>query len=291
MDNILYDLIMESQGRCLESSLNESIYSDNSCNDIIFDLSNVSNEEIINQYTNFKFVGNPFIGFGSLLMENNNGEYVSKNKNITVDIDTVQKDISFIFGLKLWQFKVQKQCNDVVCAFIIPNIDDNAKLLIKSMEQLGWFNSICSRFHICNKEFVNMKFEPLYELDITKEIHNDMNVIYHVSPSVNFNEIKKNGFIPLCNNNIFDYPNRVYFIKGIVDEDTLINVAYELYKHIENQNLVKYNIYTLDVSKIPLYITFQNDPNIENGIFTYYKVRYKSVSNVRCIDLREEIFI
>lgn len=115
MDNILYDLIIESQGRCLESSLNESIYSDNNNNNnnIIFDLSNVSNEEIINQYTNFKFVGNPFIGIGSLLMENSNGEYISKNKNITVDIDTVQKDISFIFGLKPWQFKVQKQCIDL----------------------------------------------------------------------------------------------------------------------------------------------------------------------------------
>lgn len=113
MNNILYDLIIESLGRCLDSSLNESIYSDNNNNNIIFDLSNISNEEIINQYTNFKFVGNPFIGIGSLLMENSNGEYISKNKNITVDIDTVQKDISFIFGLKPWQFKVQKQCIDL----------------------------------------------------------------------------------------------------------------------------------------------------------------------------------
>lgn len=291
MEKIFHDLIFESQGRCIKSTLNESIYSNTKNNDIIFDLTNISNKEIVNQYTNFKFAGNPFIGFGSLLMENSNGEYVAKNKNITVDIETVKKDISFIFGLKPWQFKIEKQCNDVACAFLIPNIDDNAKLLIKSMKQLGWFNSICSRYYIDNKEYVNMKFEPLYELDITKEIHNNIKVIYHVSPAVNFNQIKKKGFIPLSNNNIFDYPNRVYFIKGIVDEDTLINVAYELYKYIENQNLVKYNIYTLDVSKIPLYITFQNDPNMDKGIFTYYKVPYKAVSNVRCIDLREEIFI
>lgn len=259
-------------------------------NDIPFEFSNIPINEINVLFVNFIYVMNPIMRFGSLLLENSNGEYTYENTNITVPIDTVQKDIITLFNLKPWQFKSIKQCNDVACAFIIPNIGDNVKLLIKSMNQLGWVNSIKTKYNFEGKQYINLKFEPLYELDITSEIHQLSN-IYHIFPISNHKKIIKNGFIPLNNNKLFDYPKRVYFIKDTVDDETFVNIAYELYKHCGNINKTKYNIYTLSTDKIPKYIKFQNDPYLDHACFTYYKIPYKSVTNVETIDLKDEIFL
>lgn len=256
----------------------------NEFDDIVFDLSNLTKEEIDQQYYHF-LINKRFATYTeSILFENQYGEYINKNRNITVDVDTVKHDISFIFDLTDWQFKVEKHCNDVECAFIIPNIDTNIDVLTKSMEQLGWYRSRCAEYDIYDRHYVNVKFEPLYAIDITKDIRANVQYLYHISPACNHMSIKWHGFIPKSNNKLFDYPDRVYFIKDPIDNEYLKDVCIALYENSDHK-YTKYNIYTLDVSKISIIVKFQDDPNLEHGIFTYNKVSYKSVINVNTIKL------
>lgn len=253
-------------------------------NDIEFDLFNISKSEIKNQYYNF-IIFKKDANLMSLLFENNKGKYIHENKNITVPLDIVKKDISDIFGLHDWQFQVQICCNNIACAFYIPNIGDNINLLIKSMEQLGWIKSRVVSENLYGYNYVNIKFEPLYSVDITEEVHN-IGILYHVSPLYNHKSIKKNGFIPQHKNNKFEYPDRIYFITGNVDIDYVYQVANMLN---DLTKTFKYIIYTIDVNKIPKFVKFQIDPNLENSVYTTYKIPYKFVINSEILNLNDFI--
>lgn len=252
-----------------------------------------SKDILENQWQNYIFYSiNYKFGICSLLLENNNGEYYNQNRTITIPIDTVKKDISFLFDLEPWQFTIENRANDIKCALVIPDIDDNWKLIIKSMKQLGWYCATKVRFNKYNNDWLILRFEPMYDLDVTDDIHK-LSIIYHISPYNNYKSIKKNGFMPYSKNNLFDYPDRVHFIKGVnnINKNNLLNLIQELYNINMNKDITKYNIYTLDVNKIPKYIKFQNDPNMDNGIFTYNKVPYSAVSNTELIDLSKEFII
>ena len=53
--------------------------------------------------------------------------------------------------------------------------------------------------------------------------------------------------------------------------------------------IFKYIIYTIDVNKIPKFVKFQIDPNLENSVYTTYKIPYKFVINSEILNLNDFI--
>ena len=125
----------------MENILTESTYDTPDKNlDIKFDLSHVTKDDAKRQYYNF-LIFRKESNLLSLLFEDNSGNYIHKNRTISVPAEEVKHDISTAFFLEDWQFQIQICENNIACAFYIPNTGENINLLIKSMEQLGWFKS------------------------------------------------------------------------------------------------------------------------------------------------------
>lgn len=254
-------------------------------------INSIPQDEIKNQYINYRFtkISNLFKYniVSPILKENESGEYINKNRTITVDAKTVQHDICQLFGLSPWQFVLLNCANNITCLMYIPDIDINVKLLEQTMLQLGWGLGRCMKVDPFNKHYAILKFEPLYGIDVTNEIHK-LKYIYHISPAINYKSIKQNGFIPQNKNNIFNYPDRIYFLKDAeyINKSYFIEVIMELYN---TNNMTKYLVYKLDVNKIPYKIKFQDDPNTEDGCFTYDNLSYKSVIDIIKIDLSNEL--
>ena len=149
------------------------------------------------------------------------------------------------------------------------------------MKQLGFFPSISSWKRRGFMIWKAIKFEPYEQVEITKEAKK-FHTLYHITPSYNHKNIMQNGLLPKSENNLFDYPDRVYLLYGNIDFNNLIYLTKQLYmknKKTNKHNKGLYNIYGINTSKLPNNIKIYGDPNYSKGYFT------KQIIPPNCINL------
>jgi hypothetical protein len=253
-------------------------------NSFIFDLSKIPCEELKKQYINYRFLSDNDL-FGSPLMKNmETNNYITENDGYCEPLNKVMDIITKKYNLKDWQFEIIEHANNIEVALLISDIDMNMEIIKNDMNQLGYFCSKVNKYEFLGMEWASMQFEPLYQNDVNSIVHN-FKVLFHISPIENLESIKTKGFIPQHNNKRFNYPPRVYFVKGNVTRDDLYNMTKQLAD--TNNKYGKYNIYTIEVSRINDNVKFYFDPNYEYGVFTEEPIPYYTVISVSEIEISE----
>lgn len=246
-------------------------------------ISSLKDDELNEQYIPYRLT-HSFCWYGSYLFESESGNYAQPNEGYSVPLAKVKQELACKYALKDWQFTIHKQLGNVEVAIVIADIDDNAKMVERDMEQMGYF--VGHRYQVTAKngtKWLQMQFEPKYqkELEIIKRNHY---LLIHISPIQNVESIRTNGFIPSSKNKFLSYPDRVYLYVGNDNVRELVQLLKGLY--IANGwEDDRFCLFLIDSYKVPKNIKFYIDPNMENGIYTYDKIPYSSVFKEICVDL------
>lgn len=235
-----------------------------------FSLKNIPLKFLKKQFKNFKVYLIP-LSFDNELKD------INENINRSVDIEKVRYSIMNKYPLMDWQFEIKEERNKIKIAIVIPNVDDNIRMIIDDMFKLGYFESFRNEMSEQGFPYTLIRFEPRFPNDITNQVRN-MGVIYHLSPKYNLKSIMEHGFIPQCKNTQYKFPPRIYFFKSKTNDDEFEKLGRTLYKFDDNPHKNgEYILYILSVDKIPNNVEFVGDCNYEQGVCTENKIPYDAV--------------
>lgn len=202
---------------------------------------------------------------------------LNENKNFSLPLYKVKETIIKQYHFNEWQFVISTAENNVEIAILIPNTDLYVNKLEEDMETMGYFCSLKQIIQYNGLTYKAMRFEPLYQSDVRQEKIGD-NILYHITPFSNIEAIKKNGLIPSSNNKYFNYPNRVYFLLS----NNSIREIREIAKGFRNSSGTEddYGLIVIDLNKVPTNVSFHDDPNLENAVYTYDKIPANAIVNI-----------
>lgn len=117
-------------------------------------------------------------------------------------------------------------------------------------------------------DWLQLQFEPVYQDDETDTLKSK-GFLYHITPEYNLESIKKNGIVPKSENNLFNYPDRIYLVKADTNAIELENLIKQLWQHNKNSsNNGEYCVLKINTRKLPEKIKLCLDPNYELGCWT-----------------------
>ena len=173
-------------------------------------------------------------------------------------------------------------CNRVYVYSVVANIGTNAELIEKDMEKMGYFLSSTMYYtKIDGIELHLLQFEPMCQLqdDITDDVKTKYNCLYHWTPSYNVDSIMSGGLIPTHRNKIFNYPPRIYLIKGDVNKDELKFLGFSISCcNNDKKNDGTYTLLKINLNKIDNNVRFFYDSNSDVGIYTEHPINNECIS-------------
>lgn len=237
-------------------------------------------EEIFNNFVNIRSIAphypnEDFRGiYHSPTYNNPITLYINQNLNegllITYPIDKTIKYICNYFNFPPSQVdKIKGVDGTEKIAVSFYNIGKNVEIMSKAMDICGYYLSFPKESHIPNNEWVRLEYEPKFQNDITSDILANEKFLIHITPFYNVKKIKSIGFSPRYRNDMFNYPDRVYFVKGSTDEQIIINLANRLSTFNKSAgNNGEYALIKIDLNKISDNVKFYSDPNFIDGVYT-----------------------
>ena len=230
--------------------------------DFIFDLSDVTIEDLKKQYVDYNFRG--------LITDNNDYESMiveAEEHKYSVDLNLVRNQLIRKYNLYDFQFSIETGSHGIKYAILIANVESNFKMIKEDFKHFGYYFSYVKEVNLYGMKWLALQFEPMYQ-DCRNDIIKSMTYIYHLTPYYNVESIKKNGLVPKSTNYKFNYPDRIFFIK----EDTSIPIIKKLAKRLSDANkdflnIGKYYLITLNTHLIPEHIKFYLDPLYDYGLF------------------------
>lgn len=135
-------------------------------------------------------------------------------------------------------------------------------------------------------EWVRLIFDPVVQENISKQVLNHVDILYHCSPIHNKISIEKNGIIPSNEGRVYTYNNkRVYLFTAGPKDSSFVKMMTNTTKNRKKLNKDfdgKYNIYTILSRKLPKDIKFYFDPHgtSKNCIYTTTTIPYSSIIDV-----------
>lgn len=250
----------------------------------IHEFNRIPIKELKRQYCDYFFYRNGVNSYDELI----NKASVNEDKGYSVPLNKVRSEIISKYNLREWQFKIIKGKNEVEIAVIIPKFGDNEYYIEKEMDEYGYFKSFQKVFEKEDMLWCYMRFEPTYQEDVTENVK-EIGSLIHITPTSNVQSIKANGFVPKSENDVYNYPERVYFLKGNLNRDRLIKIAkgFRQYKEqFEKQSL--YTFITIDTTKITEDVRFFADPNMTDAVYTYSTVPSSTIISEENVDLNNE---
>lgn len=201
----------------------------------------------------------------------------------TFPIDKTIEYIKDYFDLEDSQIRKSNGANGVERINVtIANRDDNLELMKKAMSYCGYFLGFPKEDKIPqNAKFVELQFEARHQKDISSELRREETTLIHITPKYNLKKIQKIGFSPRCKNEFFDYPGRIYFVRGSVNNQVSKIIAGILSNaNMSIGNTGEYVIITVDLTKIPDSIKFYEDPNFPKGLFVNENLKPDIITNI-----------
>lgn len=165
---------------------------------------------------------------------------------------------------------------------IIPNIGTNIEEMNRAMSYCGYFLGYPNESNIQKNKWVLLQYEPLHQNNITNDLKNNEDFLYHITPSYNMGKIKNIGLSPKHKNELFNFPNRVFFFKGSTDLNYIIQMSTLLSNN--NSSVANHGDYTIlkvDIKNIPNSIIFYEDPNMGNGVYTKQNIHPKYIETFK----------
>lgn len=246
-------------------------------------ISSVSDEQLEHLLIDYRRIVHPKTFHNPLFIEMSNHQLYEGMMHTRPADETIEY-ISNYFLLQKEQILhiKQSQLNDAILIFI-PNymFDENKELLNRAMTLCGWFLSNTDK----DNNWYKLQYEPLHQFNIADDIFKTEQVLYHATPVYTLKKIKYLGLSPRSKNSEFDYPNRIYFTLGSAG----IKFAEKVGKVICSKNKSKgnngqYAILTIDVKKLQKSISFYEDKNCPNSIFTNDNIRAETITDITYIN-------
>lgn len=251
------------------------------------DITKIDIQILRDNYRDFRLT--PFITAYDNLSE---GMYIKGLYNETEEPDTVIKNIIQRYNLTPQLIRKVKQHNNIYVYSIVANIGINDKLIEDDMEKMGYFLSLKKPVKVDDMDYYIMQFEPTWQLqnDETDNIKSKYNYLYHWTPDYNIDEILEKGLFPLSKNNIFNYPPRIYLIKGDASKELLLQLGTRIcFGNLKNSKNTNYTLLKIDIRNIDDNIRFFFDPNSEIGIYTEQPISSKYISVYTSTDFLDEL--
>lgn len=228
----------------------------------------------------------PFVG---TMVESIN-EGLIKTYPIDVTIRYICRFFNIKEGKNIWS-KVDK--NNIQKIYVkVPNYKEVLEALIHAFRLCGYHfeNSVSKSFGINDGVgTITHCFAPEHLDDISNLLRQECKYLYHITPKYNESKIKSIGFSPRIRNKVFNFPDRVYFIKDNIDENALLGMAYQLgYYNDSKGNNGEYVIFKVDLNKVPNNTKFFYDPSYNNGVYTTFNIRPNCIVNIGYVDFKEE---
>ena len=201
----------------------------------------------------------------------------------TYPADVAIKHVRSYLHLSDWQiYKTSSHNGDIpMIHVVIPNIGENLEIVKKAMALCGYHLGAPKEDNIPEGLWVKLQFEPEFQEDITDYIKTTESFLWHATPAYNLGKIMHTGLSPRSKNALFDYPGRVYLIKGSSGVDFVQSMCEELSASNESPgNDGTYVILMVDIGGLPDNVRFYTDPNCEFGVFTKSNIPKKAVSRV-----------
>ncbi|QFQ12604.1 hypothetical protein C7Y71_006015 [Pseudoprevotella muciniphila] len=202
-----------------------------------------------------------------------------------IQIYPIDKTIEYVrsyFGLHNNQIKEINADNGIKhILVVIPSIGNNIELIKKAMDYCGYYLGFPKEDNIPINQLVTLQFEPKFQNNVSNNIRKEETTLLHLTPYYNLKKIQNIGFSPRLRNELFNYPSRIYFLRGSMNRQEMIDIGIQL-NNANNSlgNTGKYALITLDVSAIPQEKSLFLDPNYPYGIFTMNNITSDVIINV-----------
>ena len=200
----------------------------------------------------------------------------------------LDKTISYVksyFRLADWQIMQVPAANGANhINVIIPNISNNLELMKEAMNLCGYYLGHPKEDTLRPNVLVALQFEAKVEADKSEQIRNEETTLYHLTPYNNRKKIEAIGFSPRCKNELFNYPRRVYFLRGSLGMGDIVNIGKQL--NGANNSLGydgNYVLFTIDLNAIPKDVKMSLDPNYPYGIYTTSSISPNVIINIQDI--------
>lgn len=212
---------------------------------------------------------------------------LSEGITTTYPINVVIRYMKQMFGLDDKTIHLKRKNTNGVDV-IITNIVKSAKLrqdIIKAMDLCGFF---CART-VVTKSLFTLQFEPKHETDMSDELRTNNRFLYHITPKYNENKIKSIGLSPKSKNELFDFPNRIYFLQEDIDIDEIEKMTYALsYYNSSLGNNGRYVILTIDLNKVNDNTPFFQDPNHHMAVYTTWNIPKQAIIKTQYLNLNDK---
>ena len=181
------------------------------------------------------------------------------------------------YGLDNREIRVSSTSNGVGAIEVVLSRKNAAKEdeINKLMETYGYVPGF---------RFVDIIYEPKHETEIKRNtLEQTCGYLIHISPFSKIDKIRQNGFVPRSDNELYSYPERVYFFKYDINfnwDDTIETIR-RISKSRGEKEGTKYAVYFLDIKRIPDNARFYQDKNSNNGIYTSDNIPFSAVSQIK----------
>lgn len=203
----------------------------------------------------------------------------------TYPIDKTVHYIKDYFKLNENDIQIIDNC---IC-IIIPDVGENINIMKKVLNVCGYYPGTIKVYDIINGvKYKSIQFEPKFQEDVGDDVRQNVRILYHITPFYNEHKILDNGFSPRNRNELFDFPDRVYFMKARPDKE-IIDLGLQLNKYNNSKgNDGKYTVFEIDATKIPENIKIYKDLNYKYGYFITDNLSPTCITNVGHINFNSK---
>jgi hypothetical protein len=252
------------------------------------DISKINIEILKQAYFDFRLVPS-ITAYGDVL---SNNLYIKESFGDIQPPDSIVNRIIQKYNLPP-QLVIKREAYNKIYIYVITAIiGENDKIIEDDMKKMGYFLGHKGNIQkIQGMTFQVLQFEPYSQTqnDETENIKSKYNCLYHWTPCYNVNNILKDGLIPNHQNNLFNYPPRIYLMNEDCNLLMMIKLGMLLCQNNKNQNnngeyaLLKINISNIKENDIQSYF----DSNSEFGIYTEQKIPPKYIELLNVYNLKD----
>lgn len=275
----------------VERLLHESYYSDGNYPmfDDLFDLRRIPKDILSSNFVSYS----PYrlsASCDSRLQRDCHSVFICEAIDDEINVDNAIEEITRTFPIdEVYQVTKQKGEHGLYAALLIANVQGNVQTIVESMARYKMFPSKDMPSTILsdgNHTWIDIRFEPSEQEDVSNEIRNLYSALGHLSPSVNEQSILMNGLVGSNNNPVYKYPSpRVHLIEGNASEEDIQQLANTLYAQARQKGIKgltpEYTLFSIDLSKVPESTCFYWDINETYGLFTDTDIPARAIRRVK----------
>ena len=181
------------------------------------------------------------------------------------------------------QLVIKREAFNKVYIYIITAIiGENDKIIEDDMKKMGYFLGHKGDVQeIQGMSFQVLQFEPYSQIqnDETFNVKNRYKHLYHWTPEYYLNDILQKGLIPNHQNKMFNYPHRIYLMKGDSNLYEMKNLGQQLcFVNTDQRNNGKYILLKINLCDIDDSVHFYYDSNSEIGVYTEQEIPSNAIN-------------